>query len=298
MAVSLRRRGGSDGSGDVFGVGTRLDEAAYATRGVSREDGRVDSVGASAAAGSRRSIRRLDAAVYPLAPSLPTCTPLPGDEPWFRRRRCFASGRGPDPHHLLSNPSPSRARSVHGDEPKLLTVPRPRQGGRHAGLDHPAHLLVDVGCRRPRDRPAGRRATEALTPRRAPAVNGTSSRCRCVRAGGVRGVFVGVRGREVARRSAPGGAQRSSSGTADSDRDRRGGRSGAEGAQSVGIAGAVPLIVGTAVSRGCRNHVSAVTEREDCATMEPRLRVPLPAAADLIGEERRAGRVPPPTGPV
>ena len=27
--------------------------------------------------------------------------------------------------------------------------------------------------------------------------------------------------------------------------------------------------------------------------MEPRPRVPLPAAADLIGEERRAGRVPP-----
>ena len=58
-------------------------------------------------------------------------------------------------------------------------------------------------------------------------------------------------GGEVARRSAADGAQRSSSGTADSDRDRRGGRSGAEGAQPVGIAGAVPLM------RWCRRTCAA-----------------------------------------
>ena len=58
--------------------------------------------------------------------------------------------------------------------------------------------------------------------------------------GGVRGVPVGVRGREVAGRSAPGGAQRSPSRTPDSDGDRRGGRSGTEGAWSLGGVGAVP----------------------------------------------------------
>ena len=42
---------------------------------------------------------------------------LPGDEPWFRRRRCFASGRGPDPRHLAIDPLPDRACGAHGHEP-------------------------------------------------------------------------------------------------------------------------------------------------------------------------------------
>ena len=106
---------------------------------------------------------------YPLAPSLPTCTPLPGDEPWFRRRRCFASGRGPDPHHLVSNPSPSRARGVHGYEPERISV---NGAGRVVGMRGSpivGFLLVDVGCRRarrPSFSPEPRHG--AITPRRPP----------------------------------------------------------------------------------------------------------------------------------
>ena len=61
-------------------------------------------------------------------------------------------------------------------------------------------------------------------------------------------------GERAGGRSPPGGAQRPPSRTADSDRDRRGGCAGAEGAQPLRDAGTVPFFAGAAVRASQRER--------------------------------------------
>ena len=65
--------------------------------------------------------------------------------------------------------------------------------------------------------------------------------------GGVRGAPVVVRSREAPRRSPAGGAQRALARAQDSHRARRGGCTGPQGAQPLGLPGAVPLLGGAAL---------------------------------------------------